>query len=590
MSLIPPQTPSSPVQPAGGSNSSIPVYGSSSTAPTTSGPTAQAPAPTNGAGTGGTFPGASAGSTTASQLAVIENDLKSVTPSQFFAAYKISSADQQLYLANGALNINAVYLAWYKSLNQSDRQSVQSQMANIGVIPQTDANGLDNPTALGAFTGLLGSTSAQGTNVLDYLNQNATGTNAIQNQISTGLTLAQKNAAAPEIVTQTNPTTLAADITNAFDQALGYAPDAKQIQSFIDQIQGQETTYGSAPRAEAQAQIANAHAEESALNQIGPNGLDTVIQAYQAAVNGTKLPGAGTVQGPVNGAVANAPSTVHDPLAAQAPGSALPPGVAERYSSTGQLIGANIMPTPDGTTQQNVAPGIVGQARNFIQSAIGDRTNADATVPVTQYGMAHNVMPGLAPGTANTTPTHGGLYALSPADWSQAQSLYSAAKKYSTPGSAPQSVQLGAISALLQHQYDSNGGSWSKAVATLATGSPLGKAEGTHLSAFGDSVANEVNSQIAALQNQVNNSTVTTKVSAPDANAEASAAAKQSDPVGYYAANAGSWGEVLNQMIAGAPLMYGQGTQDTFSGPVPTAIAGSPTAAPSAAPTSGGKP
>jgi hypothetical protein len=513
-------------------------------------------------------------------LAVIENDLKNVTPQQFFAAYKISSADQQVYLSgNGGLNINAAYLAWYKSLGQSDRQSIQSQMVNVGAMPATDANGLDNPTALGAFTGLLGSTAVQGTNVLDYLNQNASGTNALQNEISAGLTSAQKNANAPIIVTQTNPTTLAADITTAFDQALGYAPSAAQVQSFINQVHGQETSYAEAPRTESQDLINQAHAQESALNKIGPNGLDTVIQAYQAAVNGTKMPGAGTVQGPANGAIPISQGSVTDPLAKTPAGAPLPAGVAERYSPTGQLIGANIMPTPNGTTQENVAPGLIGQARNAIQSAIGDRTNADATKTVTQYGMAHNTMPGLPAGTANTTTTYGGLYALSPADWAKAQAAYTPAKKFATPGQAPQSVQLAAFSTLLQDAYQTTG-SWSKAVASIASGTPFGTAEGTHLSAFGNSVANEVNTQISALQSQINNSDVTVKVSAPDAAAEAGQAAKQSDPVGYYAANAGSFGEILNQMLTGAPLMYGQGTQDTFSGPVSAAAATS-TPAPS---------
>jgi hypothetical protein len=156
-------------------------------------------------------------------------------------------------------------------------------------------------------------------------------------------------------------------------------------------------------------------------------------------------------------------------------------------------------------------------------------------------------------------------------------------KKYSSPGLAPEAIQKAAMTALLQDQYEKNGGSWSKAISTIASGSPFGTAEGTHLSNFGNQLAANVNNQIQALQTQVNNTDVTTKVTTPDAAAEASAAAKASDPVGYYGANYASWGNVLNQMLTGAPLMYGQGTTDTFSGPVPTDIAGTAVAPSTAA-------
>jgi len=547
----------------------IPTYGSAPAQ--TSAPSPATPTAGNGttAGTGGSFPGASAGGTTSSQLAVIENDLKSVTPQQFFAAYKISSSDQQVYLSGtGSLNINAAYLAWYKSLGQSDRQSIQSQMVNVGAMPATDANGLDNPTALGAFTGLLGSTAVQGTNILNYLNQNASGTNALQNEISAGLTSAQKNANAPIIVTQTNPTTLAADITTAFDQALGYAPSAAQVQSFINQVHSQETNYAEAPRTESQDLINQAHAQESALNKIGPNGLDTVIQAYQAAVNGTKMPGAGTTQGPLMSSQQATPQVM------SAPGATFP-STNTTTQPEGGVSGAvgnaalNMNQRLEGLVNDvgSILPGHPGFATSPpTPGTIQSQKTTTTQQPLPQHQLAPTHF------GASTLSSYGGLYALNAADWAKAQAAYTPAKKFATPGQAPQSVQLAAFSTLLQDAYQTTG-SWSKAVASVASGTPFGSAEGSHLSAFGNSVANEVNTQISALQSQINNSDVTVKVSAPDAAAEAGQAAKQSDPVGYYAANAGSFGEILNQMLTGAPLMYGQGTQDTFSGPVSAAAA-----------------
>jgi hypothetical protein len=175
-----------------------------------------------------------------------------------------------------------------------------------------------------------------------------------------------------------------------------------------------------------------------------------------------------------------------------------------------------------------------------------------------------------------TSTTLGGTYALNQADWTEAQKLYPAAKKFNSPGQAPQAVQLGAFTSLLSNAYDNNGGSWSKAISSIASGTPLGTSKGANLSAFGDSVASEVNNQITALQSQVNNTAVTVKTTQPDATAEANLAAKQSDPTGYYAAQDASWGEVLNKMLSGTSSMYDQSSADTFTGPV-AAEASTPT-------------
>lgn len=593
------------------STSTIPTYGGATATPTT---TTTAPAPTVQPTTG-TFPGASNGDSLQSQLAAIQQQFQAegLTPSQFFAAYAVSSTEQPLYLgANNTLNANAYYLAWYKGATQAERQSVQSQMADVGAIPQTDATGLDNSAALSAFSTLLGSSSALGTNVFDYLNANSTGQNAqitaTQNAISENLTKAQAEATAPIVATVENPTTLSATLTSAFEQALGYSPDQAQIQSFINQVQGQDTAYASAPRAEAQAQIAQAHSEESALNKLGPDGIDTVIQAYQAAISGTKLPGAGTVQGPVTGSIPSAPTqapgsqgaTIQSNEAANASpaGSRLPAGVAEYNTPQGTQVGANLLPTPDGSvTNYSIQPrGVLGTIDNSINNGfIGSAARLNnlfdwlpgvphqnvpntgpnvVTTQQTKYKQRYTTAPG-AP-TGATAPTYGGLYALSAADWKEVQTLYPLAKKYATPGAAPQSVQQAAFTSLLSNAYDNNGNSWSKAIASIASGTPFATAEGTNLSAFGNQVAAEVNSQIEAVQNQVNNDAVTVKVSAPDATAEANLAAKQSDPASYEAAQTASWGEVLNKMLAGAPSFYDQTSADTFTGPVSPEAASTP--------------
>jgi hypothetical protein len=536
------------------------------------------------AGSTGDFPGASSGDAQNGSLTQIAAQIKNLTPTQFFAAYDITSTEQAAYLSGTGLNINAVYLAYYMSLGQSERQTLQEQMVNVGAMPDTDANGINNSTALNAFKTLIGSSAAQGTNVLSYLDANASGTAGIGNEISANLTKAQESATQPIIATVENPTTLSATLTSAFENALGYSPDQSQIQSFINQVQGQDTTYAEAPRTEAQQQINLAHSEDSALNKLGSDGIDQVVQAYQDAVSGTNISGAGTTQGPqlttqqsispvMSGANTTAPVTT--PTSTQ-----LPPGI----NPTG----------PGMTTKEQYVP--EGSIGNFINTiTTGDKGPAQTREDVTTVHGSKTTMK--KTGSTQLAPTHftppssttfGGTYALSAADWSEAQKLYPAAKKFTSAGLAPSSVQLGAFTSLLSNAYDQNGGSWSKAISAIASGTPFGSAEGSHLSAFGDQVASQVNDQITALQNQVNDTSVTTKVSAPDATAEANLAAKQSDPTGYYAAQSASWGEELNKMLSGTSSMYDQTSADTFTGPVgaeaATASATAPTTVGAGAP------
>jgi hypothetical protein len=514
-----------------------------------------------------------------------------MTPTQFFQDFHITTAtEQQLYVTNGKLNIAAYDLAWYVSLDQQQKQTVQQELVNTGQLAASDANGLNNSTALSAWKGLIGLAQQQGTDAKTWISNQvaaSSGTNAIQNTISSQITAATKNLSAPITITESNPTTLSAAITSAFEQSLGYSPDQAQIDAFIKGINSQETTYGSAPRTQAQAEITQAHSQESALNALGANGIDSVIQAYQTAVNGTKLPGVGTQQGPVNGSVPNPTSPV--PAGTPAPGSALPAGASFRYQN-GQLVGSDVPAQQTGTQQVNNRPGL-GQD---IKQSLYDVTNAatggypyggqqqdfkDTTHTAPTYGpLQHNTMPFAPANASGSTNTHGGMFALSPQDWADAAKLmHLDLKQYPTPGSAPVSVQHAAMTNLLTSVYEKNGGSWSKAIASIASGSPFGTAEGTHLSALGNQIAVDVNNQIKALQSQVTNDAITTKVSAPDVTAEANLAAKQSDPAGYEAAQTASWGSVLNKMLSGSPSMYNQSTADTFTGPVAAQAATAPT-------------
>ena len=536
-------------------------------------------APGTGAGTGGSFPQAQNNSPLDRYMAAAQQVLAGLTPGTFSSDYGVSPAEMPTFLdPSGKLNTAAQEWVAYHLMSQPDRQNLQDILVTAGMMKATDATGIVGTASNDAYRLLIGVATSQGASVDYMLTQiNQGGLGSVQSEIQANLATAQKNATQPIVATVENPTTLSATITSAFENALGYSPDQAQISSFINQVQGQDTAYAQAPRTEAAAQLAMAHSEESALNKLGPDGIDTVIQAYQAAVSGTKLPGAGTTQGPQIGNI-----TTGMPGQFPTPGTQMAPGNQARITPQGTEVGADTLPTVGSKTI--TAPGLPGGGIPGIH--FGSTAPLKLNIPT--YTTAPGGIAPSLPAGANTTKTYGGLYALSAADWKKAQADYAPAKKYATPGEAPQAVQLGAFSAVLQSAYDSTG-SWSKAVASIASGSPFGTAEGTHLSTFGNQVAAEVNNQISALQNQVNNDTVTTKVSQPDATAEANLAAKQSDPSGYEAAQSASWGSVLNKMLSGTTSMYNQSASDTFTGPVSeqamtTAQAAAPTTVGAGAP------
>lgn len=518
----------------------------------------------NGAGTGGSFPqGGNAMVPTGSKPndlvtqaaqnlinTVGDNAAKSIatmTQAQFLDSYNhygVTSSNINLFVnSDGHPNANGLQLAWYVSLPQSERQVVQEAMATLGLITPAQATGDLSNSPNGAFIGVLGQSTALGVSADSYLNELGGGTAAIQNQISQNLTAAQKAATQPITVSNTNPTTLNADLTTAFDQDLGYAPSAAQEQSFSQQVQGQETNYAEAPRQEAQQQVAQAQQEENALANIGPDGIDLITRAYAAAVSGTKLPGAGTTQGP-------------------SIGTATAPGNADQGP---YLPGRN----PNAYVQQD-GPPYQGRVPTTM---VPPTKNANGTITPAPGSQ-------LAGALGNA---YGGLYALNNADWAEAQKLVPSAKSFKTPGAAPESVQTSAFQALFQNAYEQNGGNSEQAIMSIAQGTPLGTTQGTHMSNLAQNITQEVNNQISNVQNEVNNSAVTVKVTQPDAAAEAQLAAKSADPAGYYAANYAAGSDLLSQILSGAFRAYDYSTSDTFSGPVQPAAAAAASSTPTQA-------
>ena len=467
------------------------------TGTTTTTPATTAPTTTTGAGSSGSFPASEMGGLSGPTDAFAKQIL-SQTPTEFFSEYQITTSnDEPLYEdpsnAN-QLNNNAVWLAWYANLGVTDRQDLQDAMVTLGSLTTAQATGGYNSTTIGAFQKALGDSSSVNSNVLDYLNNADSGIASLQEQIATAKTKEETEANAPITAAVSPKATLAASITSAFDQALGFTPAniQSQVNDFIDQIQGQEVSEsaGGQERAQANAQIAQADDESSELNKLGTDGVDTVLQAYAAAVSGTKLPGAGTPQGPV---VAGAPSNTGQYLT---PGSKLPPNTTAGFNASGTEMVANTVPTSRTTTQQVPNTyGVGGALRTDLNPmTLLHPSGPQLVTPGQPSGGTHAVTtttntptPGMATapnipaGAPGTTPVHGGMYALTPAQWAEAQTLSPTLKTYvsktpaaATAAGASPGMQQTAAQALLLNNYDSTG-SMSAAVTALANGGPVAK-------------------------------------------------------------------------------------------------------------------
>lgn len=460
---------------------------------------------------------------------------QNVSPAQFQVSNQVSNTDMAIFQNNPT---NMAAMQQYTDMTQADRQQMQQQLVAAGLLSPSYATGFNNPTARSAYVQALANAARSGQELGGYLGQLSQGNlGPLENEVSANLTSAQRavSSAAPVTATLENPTTLTADITNAFDQALGYAPDQAQIQAFINQVQGQDVSYAEGTnqqnRATAQAAATQAQSEQSALKGLGENGVDAFLNAYHSVVNG--LPGGAGPQGPQVGTVGQYPQ-----LAQNLPGTHVVTPAQLEKETKGKMIAGRPMEVMTARNAQ-------GQAEETVNPA--------------------------AESAAAAVPVHGGEYALSPALWDQGLKLLGQQgkdwqKKYQTAGSAPVNVQQSVATALASSLYAKTG-DWTQVATTMAQGSPVA---GKNVSGFATGVAIQVSNQIANLQNEINTTpSVVTKVTAPDATAEAGQAAKTADPVGYEAANIASAGDLLSRMIQGAPQLAAYSSTDTFSGPAP---------------------
>lgn len=528
---------------------------------TTSGPSGASTTPTTLPSAAPSFPGtgtAAQPTTPATIPGLPPPPPTSMTWAQFEADNHLSSTDMPIYTDSaGNLNGFASWLINYKNLSQSDRQQLQQEMVNAGLLTAAQATGRLTATTNTAVLNLIGLSSQNQSEPLTYLGTSDQGKlGAVQQQLAAEVTSADTTIASQPAVTvnETSPTTLDSDLTTAFDQALGYAASPAQQAAFVAafhaQEVGQQTANLEENRTQSEANLTRAQGEQTALKALGPNDVTTFVTAYAAAVHGTGVPGAGTQQGPVTGAQ----------LAPTAPNP----------NAAGVLRGPTL-----GDTATSVANGPFDISGGLFQFD-ANRTH-DVTTPVSPPTVQ---MPSPSIGAPNTVPLHGGVYALSPKLWQQALSELgpAAQKKYgSMPiGQVPVAIQQAAFTALSSALYDQHG-NWADVAIQLAGGAP-GITGKSNIQDFANGVASKVNDNITVLQAQATSQpVVTTKVTAPSATDEANLTAKNSDPIGYTAANYSSWAGTLSKMLYGPPSTAINQTSDAFTGPVspPAGVAAS---------------
>jgi hypothetical protein len=194
------------------------------------------------------------------------------------------------------------------------------------------------------------------------------------------------------------------------------------------------------------------------------------------------------------------------------------------------------------------------------ENPMGMTSSAPSTTPL-QTTLGEQPSP-LSPRV--TTP--GGVYALSPQAWATgAKEANIDLAKYPTPTSAPVAIQTAVLSHLLDSQY-AKLGNWADAVSAVAGGN----------SAFGAKVASEVNDKLKGFTNTINApgpdnivASATADTSGVAAKQAADQAAKESDPVGYYAHQISLYEGLLNRIAGGGGGLPQQDiTASTVSGPV----------------------
>lgn len=216
------------------------------------------------------------------------------------------------------------------------------------------------------------------------------------------------------------------------------------------------------------------------------------------------------------------------------------------------------------------------QAYKSVMSGTNPTGNVNAPPSLSPFQQAVGQQPNpLAP----LVTSHGGPFAFSPQTWAtEVKAAGFSPQKYPTATSAPDAVQTAVFSRYADDLFQKYG-NWSD-VASVAAGGKPGDP-------FGSRVAAEVNDKLTTFTTQANApgpdnivASATADTSGQAAKQAADQAAKETDPVGYYAHQVSLYEGLLNKIAGGGGGLPQQDiTASTVSGPVAPIAAPTPAAA-----------
>ena len=477
--------------------------------------------------------------------------------------------------------------------------TIQQEMYEAGLLSsENQVNGQYNQTTQDAWARIVSEAVRMSVPIGAVLNFAKTtgGFTKMQSTLENEITKYQTEMATPKTVsyTSTDPNALRDQLASAFTTTLGYGPTSAQVNQFVSSFHAAEQqaalattidpTTGMSYLSEttgAAAGLKRAQQELTALNGLGPDGIDAFLNAVrqvtlknQAALGITNINQGPVTQLPSQGQIPMTQQYVPGQAAqAAVPGTTLP--------GTGGVTGPSVLAGARNVAVSGmdaVFPGLF--AKTPMPSTTGPTVGGRPAVPATQGQEATVQNPlymhgaQMAPGTNQrnqTVPYAGGVYGINPTAWSSTlNALGYTASRYPTPASAPESVQT-AVATYYSEQQLRDFGDWGNVLSMLWTAKPLSASSNQpvfqmvngHMTMqnFADAALTDVNNELNNMIGQVQSAGPPTVIAKPTPNAasDALAAARQSDPTGYIANESSDMFGIVNQMLYGAPSYTGAG-------------------------------
>lgn len=261
-----------------------------------------------------------------------------------------AQATSPVVFDNGSQPVT-VQQAWdaFNTMSTTQRKEIQQQMLDGGLLTkQSDVSGNVNPTSLSKWKDVVTEAATSGNSIQAHLD--ILGTSQVYGQIGADLqkqqTSLQSAISAPKSLSipLTNDAVLRAYLQAGFTQALGHAPSEQELDTFVSTFHNQEVASGetqlSEPRQYDQQQLNRVQGELTDLKNLGANGLDTFVQAYQSVMG--------------NPTSTTVPSGAPQPPLAGVTGESLPPGIAAPTTTGGGSVRLSPQAWAEGAKAANV--------------------------------------------------------------------------------------------------------------------------------------------------------------------------------------------------------------------------------------------